>query len=190
MDANEHSMHLSRCHAEERARWEAAVDLTAEIAVARRGHSAAAARGVIDTMPPGYAREALRVHVEALIAERDALASAHSSHAADLEAVSRGAIRAGETIAELRAQVAELEAEADVSPCTDCAGDCNYCSRGEVALISERDAAIARAEKAEEQRDRARAWASKHHGAMCQDGGPCNCERLVALADDPPKAQP
>ena len=58
------------------------------------------------------------------------------------------------------------------------------------ALIAERDAAIARAEKAEEQRDRARAWGSRHHGALCRDGGPCNCERLAALSDDPPEAQP
>jgi len=44
---------------------------------------------------------------------------------ADLAHVQRGAIRAGETIAELRARVAELEAEADVSPCDDCRGDCD-----------------------------------------------------------------
>jgi hypothetical protein len=54
---------------------------------------------------------------------------------------------------------------------------------------ADRDAAVARAERAEEQRDRARAWAAKHHGALCRDGGPCNCERLTALADDPPAAR-
>ena len=46
---------------------------------------------------------------------------------ADLDAVSRGAVRAGETIAQLRARVAELEAALDADPCDDCDGDCEDC---------------------------------------------------------------
>lgn len=54
------------------------------------------------------------------------------------------------------------------------------------------DVALADAEKAEAalarrtaERDRARVWASRHHGASCREGWPCNCERLAALADEP-----
>jgi len=46
---------------------------------------------------------------------------------ADLAAASRGAIRAGETIAQLRARVAELEAALDADGCAECDGVCDDC---------------------------------------------------------------
>jgi len=78
MDAFEYSMHLSHCHAEERARWEAA----------DREHMAAR---------------------QALAEECGRLRGQLAISAKDLEAARRGAIRAGETIARLRAYAGKLE---------------------------------------------------------------------------------